>query len=386
MSVTERFMDPGQFSIPLRPYATAIRAARTIKPFSHVIVLPQRVRHPEMFLEADLLAAAKYAGPIIEIESGSQLSLRGQGMVFWLGDADGLGELKDVSFAGNTSAIFAVMPAAIATGTMANTAFVEFEAQQQTPLEILRTFCQMAGGAVFRVNPNATIDIGPDDESGPFSTSSPSVIAIRRGHGYDPVYKTVEIIESTARVDATGWASEARIVNTNSAGVYVAGESATRTHDFFDMRGNPVVRVHRTFRGPDETGTVELYLAAELRQRDVVKELDVTTGQYDLGSGRWKVGDAVWVWDPPVITGPEDYDLQFNKLRYRGKYINPDNLRIWEADWPLIPPMGVYIRPSDETVTSLEWKDFTRFVDWEHDTPTELIISWGSDLVDDPCT
>lgn len=372
MSVTERFQDTGQFSIPIKPSAHPVRQVLdSLQPFGHVIVLPQRVKHPAMFAESTLLAAAKYAGPLLEIDTERGLQLRGQGMVWWLGDQEGKGQIKNGSVSGTLSAaLAAALPLAVTSGSVVNTGLANYSgsANREPAIDIIRTIMQTLK-AVFRVNPDATIDAGPNNSNGPFSLT-PQLVAVRNGWGYDPTYTAVEADLTLYRMDANGWASAAVMMNEDAkTGALTPSGTATRGSTYYDMRGNLVDRTFRVIRS--DTASIGDYLEQELNQRTISKELEMDTLQWELVGGRLSVGDTIYVWDPPKIVGDA-------RIRFRGKYINPDTLRIWEADWPVTEGHGVYYRPNyTSTITSADWVDLTPYVDWERDTPTRLLCGWA---------
>ena len=102
MTVTERFMDPGQFSIPLLPNRTPLATWGKLREFGHIVITPQWLRHPKMFARDNMLGAARYSGVVLEKErTNNTMVLHGQNLLWHFGDSEGSGPmLTSASFDG----------------------------------------------------------------------------------------------------------------------------------------------------------------------------------------------------------------------------------------------------------------------------------------------
>ena len=123
-----------------------------------------------------------------------------------------------------------------------------------------------------------------------------------------------------------------------------------------DLFGNPLVRRKKVSQDGSLYASATSYLDAELAASQVEAVTDIDTTAWELHGGRARVGDAIFVWDPPGIT-----DVA-NEITFRGSTIWPQSIRLLEASWPLVRGMGVWYRHYDGAYT-----DLTDSVDWESD-------------------
>lgn len=365
--ITEHYMDPGSFHVPLRidaPYDLL----EDVVEFGHIVITPQYFYPPAQISDANLLTAARYAGPVLETEwRDGGLSIRGQGMVWHLGDANGKGPIIEVekSFsAASLSAVLqtstGVLPDAVTQGTITTTGVNNFTGvfQWETPLSAIRTVMTDLD-CHFRVNPNGTIDASLTTRDEVYTWTSPTVVVVRENWGSDPTYLGVPSRRLLTRRDAYEFATKLLMLDEQQDGTYSLVDSDTASHSYKDIHGNALIRSAVVSKPATETVSLTNYMANELNLRVVADEQEVDTDQYEITGGNLEVGDAFWIYDPP--SGFVDTT---NEVWFRGQPIWPKKTRLLEASWPLAKGMGVYYRPGTAT-TSADWIDLTRFVDWE---------------------
>ena len=364
MSVTQHYMNPGSFAVPLLP--TAPRGLlRRITEFGHIYIYSQHLGQLDVFDDQTLKDGARYAGVVLEPEFGlDNFSIVGQGVEWWLGDDNDTGQILEslvsLSSANASTAVAALLPDAITPGTIVNTDIPNYTADHQweTPIEALRTY-MLTVDAHFRVNPNCTIDVCATTRDDVFITSNPEVISVRKGWGYDPDLTSVPARDLVTRRVAYDYVNRVIAVSGYSPSETLLG-SDTRADSYYDVHGNPMVRTKKVSRPSNATGSLATFLATELKQYVVVDEQEVSTEQFEFHRGNLAVGDMFYVYDPP--SGFVDYA---NEVLFRGQYIWPKKERLIEATWPIAKGMGVYYRPANLTVSASDWIDLTRYVAFE---------------------
>lgn len=364
--IVEEFMQPGQFTIPLREEVDLYRVWERMAEFGHVVVLPQWSPNPRDHSDADLLAAARYTGVLLRTQwKTNDIHLWGQGLWWHLGDAYGDGPKIEtfVSLTDEllTDAILPLLPLAIAAGDITDTdaGLYTGDHWHESCSEALRTVLKDRN-AHARINPDFTLDACHVLRDEVYIITSPRVVAVRRGWGSDPIYEGVEAASVETVRDATRWVSTVQVLDEDPDGFTSVSASLLRSHTYFDGRGNALTRTSYASRPTADLVDPAGWLAGELTDLDVDDRQEVDTDQWELANGSLNVGDNFYVYDPP--SGFVD---TANQIRFRGEYIWPKKVRCLEAATPLTEGMGVYYRPSKATVTSADWIDITRWVEWE---------------------
>ncbi len=365
--ITEHYMDPGTFHVPLRidaPYDLL----ESVVEFGNLVITPQHINPPALIADADVLTAARYAGVVLETEwMDGGLSLRGQGMGWYLGDTDGKGPILETKLSFSAAALSAVLqtstgvlPDAVTQGTITTTGLNTYTGifQWETPISAIRTVMTDLD-AHFRVNPNGTIDASLTTRDEVFAYTSPTVVVVRQGWGSDPTYDGVPSRRLVTRRDAYQFATKLLILDTQPDGTFTLVDSTTVAHSYQDIHGNALLRSAVISKPSTETVSVTNYMTNELALHAVNDEQEVDTDQYEISGGTLAVGDMFWIYDPP--SGFVDTT---NEVWFRGQTIWPKKTRLLEASWPVADGMGVYYRP-DTATTSAEWVDLTRYVNWE---------------------
>ncbi len=365
--ITERYMDPGSFHVPLRIEAPYDLLEKVVE-FGNLVVTPQHINPPDIISDVDLLATARYAGVVLETEwADGALAILGQGMGWYLGDSEDKGPVieTELSFSAATLSTIlqtstGVLPAAITQGTITITGLNTFTGlfNWELPIAAIRTVMTDLD-AHYRVNPNGTIDASGTTRDEVFVFTSPSVVVVRQGWGSDPTYDGVPSRRLVTRRDAYEFVTRLLILDEEEDGTFVLVGSDTVSHSYKDIHGNALVRSGVVSKPATDTVSLTNYMANEIALRTVNDEQEIETEQYEISGGTLAVGDMFWIYDPP--SGFVDTD---NEVRFRGQTIWPKKTRLLEASWPVADGMGVYYRP-DTTTTSADWIDLTRYVNWE---------------------
>ena len=349
MPVNERIMSPGSWSLELLP--TARKAYwKDISEFGHIIITPQKVDY-RLFDDDAMLAMARYSGVILKkTHTENGITLEGQGPVWWLGDSAGRGEIYETKIALTSSsldnAMDQLLPQAIAKGTItepAGTTATE-EHQWETPLEAIRTVVANMG-CEYRVNPDFTLDAGPNNDV--FNIDAPVIIVTRgRYSGSDVLYRGVDVDEMRSILDSENYVTRG-IVTT-----LVGGQDRTPTTTYYDPQGNLMVRKLQ-LQASGSPVDVTTYLTTQMNENTIVQNMEISTEFTEIQNGDLRVGDAFWCWDPPAF-----YDND-NEVHFRGQVINPIKLRLLAASWPVTNGMGVYYRPPTAAPVALDWIDLS---------------------------
>lgn len=368
MSINERYQDPGTFRVPFlesAPYDILERCEE----FGHIVITSQWAPRPVEFNDAHLLSRARYAGVVLEPEwRNGRVTLAGQGMPWHLGDSEGVGDQLEsgVNFSGSSlSSVLSssgLLPDAITQGTITTTGLSTYSGHHryETPLEAIRTVMTTLG-AHFRVNPDGTIDASSTERDEVYVFTTPHVVVVRQGWGADIQQRGIPSEDLTTRRRAQDWASRVIVVEGSEDAGFTLKGAADRSHSYFDIHGNALVRTYRDSRPAlDDDVSLGEYADTVLDQRDIEDEQEIDTKDVEIDGGTAAVGDMVYVYDPP--SGFVDTT---NQLYFRGRVIWPKKTRLLEAEWPVTNGMGVYYRPGGAAITTADWIDLTRYVAWE---------------------
>lgn len=357
--INENVMAQGSFEVPLRttvPYGLW----DDIELFGHIVIFAQWMDPYQLGTDA-ALAAARYAGPVLEKDtSGEGLVLRGAGMTWWLGDDLGNGPYietkKTFSSADFDDTIAALVPSAVELGTLTNTGLGSFtgDFHWETPLEAIRSVC-LAVGAEFRINPNGSIDAGRKDLV--YNTATPQVVVVRRGYGHDALYIGVPVERMRTWLNAREYVTKVSVITENANGNKTLIDSSTRSDSRFDLHGNVFTRTRMLSMGISNPIEMATYALGVLNASAIEQNQEISTEHYELVGGNFAVGDSFYAYDPPAFV---DSTIQ---IPFRGDIITPANVRLIAASWPLRTGMGVWYKTSLNTTPT--WIDLTRYVAWE---------------------
>ena len=88
MSVTEKLMAPGVFSVSLDIDLVPNSIVNSIEPWEHIVIMPARVSEDELD-DSSMLASAEYVGIINELTIEEEtVDIEGAGLISYLGDTE----------------------------------------------------------------------------------------------------------------------------------------------------------------------------------------------------------------------------------------------------------------------------------------------------------
>jgi len=414
MSVTERLMSPGNYSVNFSQEFTPTEIIEKIKEWGHIVITPQKVDILTLS-DSDILSAASYTGIILNrtLEEGI-VTVSGQGLELYMGDGAAKGmviaesnnigkvrvytdtTLSETLFNSTVSAgkPFGIMldetgsSQAITQGTIYNPSTL-YKGQHfvETALSALKFVSEILN-TEYKVNADGTLDAGPAANlfSG-VGTSEPNTIVVKSAYGEDPEFEGVVPQGLRTEFDATDWVS--RVDFTGEVGSFddatdVAGEANISSNPYKDLHGNPLKRV-ALVQEPDvpedNLNSRAQLMLNELSRVKKVLNLDLT--QYEV-SGDLKAGDYIYAFDPEIgfvdtsaEASAESRDLY--EITFRGEVINPIKVRVIGITYPIMDNMGVYFRDKDGNYT-----DLTEYVEYENGSAQvelgDVIRTIGDDL------
>lgn len=360
MTVTERLMKPGTFSVRLRedfPWS----ASAAVDYFDHIVVTPTRLDPIAGFSDANILDAAIYTGVVTA--KPSPRIFEGAGLAWWLGDDNGIGDLIDLTGVSHSASTLStwitdLCPSSLTVGTVTNTGLSTWSAfyQLMSPREAIDGVCRGLG-AEYRVNPDFTIDAAKSPD---LFVSTPTTVVTRKEEGQDGSYRGLEASLMVSSGDVSQYTTAVTAVAAG-AGAAIPVSTSTGSTSYKDGLNNTLVR-SRIANAPSDTTTT----AATATANALVSMWNQVRRGLSLSSRTYTVtrfvrpGDYVYAYDQLAqLTDAA------NQITYRGELISPIKLRVYALTWPVERGMGVYARRSGATPT---YTDLTDFVEWEDGT------------------
>ena len=362
--ITEVLQAQGSWAINLSN-AAPLTLWSDLELFGHIVILSQYI-DPDHLSDAELLAAARYVGPLTKKAIKREtLEISGTGMTWWLGDSDEISDLIEIEVELENStlenALDELLPDSITKGTVTEPSGQTYSGthQYESPLEAIRTVCASLG-CEFRVNPDGTIDAGPKED---LFTGIPTPEVVVTGQtGKDPAYLAVDAEEMTLSLDGNPYASRVIVVTEDSDNVetLVGYIDRSPVPSQTDIHGNTLARTFmvKTFGSPVSVAT---YTLSVLNDHAEIAQIDISTQFQEMAEGSFAVGDGFYAYSPPAFVDTS------NEISFRGEIIHPKELRLLSASWGVRDGMGVYYRSPD---ASPLYTDLTRWVQWEGTTVT----------------
>lgn len=311
-----------------------------------------------------LLTGARYVGVLRKKDRDTGRKLSGSGMVFWLGDEDGKGDVIETEISLTSATLSDAVTAIVGPSNAVTVGTVHAAAgtytgkhQFQTRREALSIICD-AFNVEFRVNGNATVDVGTAAQL--YNTEAPDTIIKRKGAGAD---MDLVALGGDYEVAEAAYDYSTRVVllgQTIGTGdtpdeVFATGSANAPSVPYLNLRGN-AVKMSRTI---SESGTTSGSVAARAqlqlnRFNRVARSLKVTAEEFET-EGNFVVGDNVYVYDPDTgIVNPAI------EVTFRGEVLHPDIVRASGITWPVVRGMTVAFRTQAGV-----WIDLTPFVTYE---------------------
>lgn len=347
MTVTETKQALGSWELRLKP-GTPKTVLDQIGFLGHIAIVPGRLNVDQY--GDNLLEAARYVGVYMGRSAGADLILRGVGMPYWLGDADGKGDVLEslVSLSGDTFAdsVTAVLPpnGAITVGTIhAVPGTYTGQHQYVTPRQALDYITGMFE-AEWRVNGTGTLDAGlPGD----LYVGTPVALVSRKKAGRDLTLASLSGLLALD-TDVEDYTTRVVLIAEGEGGAAAVGSADGPATPFNDIHGNDAVitRIVSETETTSENADTRAQLVLSQFQSSRVG-VQLATGEYDV-KGDMVVGDTIWVWDP--LNGFQD---TANEIVWEGERMHPVAVRVTEMQWPVRPEWTVAFRRVDGTWVDL---------------------------------
>jgi hypothetical protein len=371
MSVTQRLMAPGGFSVKLRTDGDQFpdALAKQVGPFDQLVVTPVRLEPIAGFADADILGSAIYAGVIVGFPQPGEFT--GWGLESLLGTPDGAGQVLESPAARTTGTLSQwagdLFPSnGLAAGTITNTGLGTVTGSYRwcTRREAWASVCRLAG-AEYRVRPNMTVDAA---DPALLFRSTPTVVVTRKAEGVDGPFQGLEGAMLQLSTDFEQYTTRAVVVGQGTAGNVRTGATQI-TSPYTGPDGQPIV-LTRFVDSPTETATNAITLAGSVLDQfaEPRRELRLSSRTYTVGRF---VQPGDWIFAYDQVGGLSDPS---NQITYRGELITPLRLRVYAITWPFEAGMGVYVRRRvGGTVT---YVDLTDHIDWESDSTSPGEVAW----------
>ena len=389
MSVTEKLMAPGQFTVQLDKTTVPNTIINQLDAWGNIVIVPADLNVTE-FSDATLLGAASYVGILYALEIGDEenVVLTGQGMVAYLGSSDSTG--MPIAETGGPTGVRSYTNETLenvldTTGTPKG--LLRDESGNQGPirkgtitetgtnytgthytesaLKAIKYVCQEVG-AEFKISTTGLLSAGPSSSLFAGHGTDPTSIIVRNQSGEDPNITGLTTTSLVAQYDASEFVNKVELVASKYGFEANYGQATASSNPYKDIFGNPLKRT-QYISDPQTPATSKTTRAtAYLNElNEIKKTLNVSLEEYDI-AGDFSVGDKIFIHDPDigfVDTEADRISDSRNNLFetvYQGQILNPTKIRILGLTWPIKNGYGVFYRKSDGSYIEL-----TDYILWE---------------------
>ena len=350
MTVTERVMGLGDWTVRLSESTPPSVLSTISTPFATIVITPTRI-NSDVVADGSILSSALFSGVVLR--PGPQLQLGGAGLAWFLGDDKGGAGVYEAGFAWsattNSDAVAdIVLDTAFTSGTVTNLNTVTLSTgliDRRTALSIVAS----NSGYEWLISPARVVSLAP---VATLYGATPTGIIVRRDGGRE--ISTPQGI--TGRVSSTwDWSTYGSKAFVWSKQGYGSSGGAS---PYYDPAGNAMTIV-RGFEEPEAPTSSESTIAAWwLGQINrTVRTVDITTDDYGV-TGSVPCGGQVYLYDPDQ--GLYDSTVQ---VQYQGQLLAPVSARIVSVTWPVKRGMGVYYRAHNGSAAT--YTDLSDYVEWE---------------------
>ena len=342
-------MQLGDFGLKLSP-ETPLSVRELVRLNDTVMVTPARIPHAEVMSADNLKDAARWRGVVQEV-SADRTEIRGAGMLYYLGNANGDGGYnppyqsgaKDWSehltvinatndaMGGLTVATVVDEPAA----TYPTTTDTTIDVLPPTTLERL-LFLAGVLGCEFYVTPDDRFVSGGAGSDELWRTGQVVLMRDHQGRDIDTIGLRIEswvVTEDAHDVVEYGWA-----VSTSNGTAWLTGSAVASVYWFrADGTQGGVGGYYSRVDVKNDAG-YGLAARAQAIADEAIGRQRVDVSVRTIDPGRWmRPGDYLYAYDP--IDGIHDAG---NFVTYHGMHFNPASLRLFGMTWGVTPGMGVY--------------------------------------------
>tara|TARA_B100001250_G_scaffold148226_1_gene127006 strand:+ start:24509 stop:28219 length:3711 start_codon:yes stop_codon:yes gene_type:complete len=388
MSVTEKLMAPGQFSLSLNKTTTPNTVINQLDAWGNIVIIPADLNVNE-FSDATLLGAASYVGILYSLEIGDEenVMLNGQGLISYLGTGDSTG--MPIAETGGPTGVRSYSNATLenvldTTGTPKG--LLRDESGNQGPirkgtitdtgtnytgshytesaLKAIKYVCQEVG-AEFKISTTGYLSAGPSGSIFSGHTSNPTTIIVRNQTGEDPNITGLSTTSLVAQYDASEFVSKVELVASKFGFEANYGAASASSNPYKDLFGSALKRTQYITDPQTPATSKNTRATAYLNElNELKKTLNVSLTEYDI-AGDFNVGDKIFIYDPDIgfVDTSADATAESRSLyetTYQGQILNPTKIRILGITWPVKTGYGVFYRKSNGSYIEL-----TDYMLWE---------------------
>jgi len=352
MSVTEKLMAPGQFSVQLDKTKVPNSIINQIDAWGHIVIVPADVNVQE-FNDSSLLDQSDYTGIVYSLEIGDEQNvvITGQGLVAYLGDSDSRG--MPIAETGGPTGVRSYTNTTLenvldTTGTPKG--LLRDESGNQGPirkgnitdpganytgkhytesaLKAIKYVCQELG-VEFKVNQKGLLDAGPVGNLFAGHTSDPTSIIVRGQTGEDPNITGLTTSSLVAQFDASEFVNKVELVASKYGAEANYGSATASSNPYKDLFGTALKRTQYVSDPQTPNTSKNTRATAYLNELNLVKKtLNVSLDEYDI-SGDFEVGDKIFIFDPDIGFVDTEADRLADSRSslfetvYQGRILNP---------------------------------------------------------------
>lgn len=341
MTVTEVLQSLGSWEIRLHD-STPRELLDKLTYFGHVAIVPGRF-DPAQYGDS-LLTAARYVGVYRRRAAENEFTLRGSGMTFWLGDADGKGDVFEApvdlvaqTFANSVRALLPPSGSVIEGNLFSVAGTYTQKHQWQTPRQAL-DYVTSTFQAEYRVNNNGTLDAGLVSQ---LYRTTPVTLLMQKEAGADLLRKALPG-RMSMETDVEDYTTRVVLLAEGEGSSISTGSADQAVVPYKNLFGG-TVKLTRLVSESETSSTnanarAQLALNAFSGKRNAVA---LSSDAFDI-KGDLVVGDYIDVYDP--VNGFTD---STREVVWEGQPINPMALRAVELTWPVEPGWTVAFRDTN---------------------------------------
>ena len=382
MSVTEKLMAPGQFTVQLDKTIVPNTIINQLDAWGNIVIVPADLNVTE-FSDATLLGAASYVGILYALEIGDEenVVLTGQGMVAYLGSSDSTG--MPIAETGGPTGVRSYSnetlenvldttgtpkgllrdesgnQGPIRKGTITDTG-TNYTGKHYTEsaLKAIKYVCQEVG-AEFKISTTGLLSAGPSSSIFAGHSSNPTSIIVRNQSGEDPNITGLTTTSLVAQYDASEFVNKVELVASKFGYEANYGAATASSNPYKDIFGTALKRTQYISDPQTPNTSRNQRASAYLNElNEIKKTLNVSLQEYDI-AGDFEVGDKIFIHDPDIGFVDTEADRvaesrsNLFETIYQGQILNPTKIRILGITWPVKNGYGVFYRKSDGSYIEL---------------------------------
>lgn len=333
MTVTEVHQSLGSWELRLREDTPKhIRDALTY--FGHIAVMPGKF-DPTQYGD-NLLPQARFVGVFRGRDFRDELTMRGSGLAYWLGDEEDKGDIHETAVVLNgatfAESVNALLPPAggVAPGNILAVAGTYTGKHQWQTARKAITYVTDTFGAEWRIRGDAlqkvVLDAGTVSQ---LFVTTPTALILAKDYGQD-MFRAALPGRAQLGTDVEDLTTRVVLLAEGEGDSISTGDADAPLPIYKNLRGQPIKLTRLVSESQTDTTNAQARAQLQLnRFTGLRKSVNLSTFDYDV-KGQFVVGDYVDVYDPQ--NGFEDVARE---IYWRGSPINPVALRCVEMTWPI---------------------------------------------------